>query len=164
MKLEELMTVATFSEAAPADTLRQRLEAARIPAQLFDEGMTQRIWWLVPRPKAHMRVRVEKERFEEAEALVRRWNEEDGALKDAVVCPECGASRVEYPQYSRRTLMTFFFGIANLFGYLPRLYFCPVCQYTWSPEPPKPEPELDVLNWAVKRPRKATAPAARSRR
>ena len=153
MKLEELMTVATFNEATPAEAVRQRLEGADIPAQLFDEGMTQRLWWMVPEPKAQMRVRVEKENFAKAEALVRRWDAQEGVLREAIVCPECGASRAEYPQYSRRTLMTFFFGIANLFGYLPRLYYCPACQYTWSPEPPKPEPERDILNWAIKRPK-----------
>ncbi len=149
MKLEQLITIATFNEKEKADALRLRFDAAGIPAQLFDEGFTQRVWWLVPEPKAHMRVRVEKENAEAALALLRQWNEEERILKDAVCCPECGSSRVEYPQFSRRTLQTFFFGVLSLFRFIPRQFYCRVCHFTWGAEPEPPEPERTILNWTV---------------
>ncbi|HWL52200.1 MAG TPA: hypothetical protein VNQ90_07185 [Chthoniobacteraceae bacterium] len=152
MKLEELITVATFNEWDKADALRLRLDEAGVPAQLFDEGFTQRLWWFVPEPKAQMRVRVEKERSEEALALIARWDEEEGILSDAVRCPECGSSRIEYPQFSRRTAMTVFFGILALFHLLPRQFYCRNCHFTWRAEPPKPEPERSVLNWTIRKP------------
>lgn len=152
MKLEELITVATFNDEESADALRLRFDQSGIPAQLFDEGLTQRLWWLVPEPRAHMRVRVEKENAERAMALMAEWEKSDDVLRNAIRCPECGSSRLEYPQYSRRTLMTAFFSALNFFHLLDRQYYCRACHFTWSPEPAKPEPDRTVLNWTVRKP------------
>ncbi len=152
MKLEQLVTVATFNDWEKADALRLRFDAAGIPAQLFDEGFTQRIWWFVSKPKAQMRVRVEKERSEEALALLGKWDEEEGILSDAVRCPECGSSRIEYPQFSRRAGLTIFFGFLALLRMIPRQFYCRTCHFTWGAEPPKPEPDRSILNWTIRKP------------
>ncbi len=150
MQLEQLITVATFNDWDKADALRRRFDAVGIPSQLFDESTTQRIWWFAS-PKAHMRVRVEKENAEHAEALMKQWDAEDGVLKNAVRCPECGSSRIEYPQYSRRAGLTFFFAFLNVLHIIPRQFYCENCHFTWAAEPEPPKPDLDVLNWSVKK-------------
>ncbi len=151
MLLEELVTVATFNEWDKADALRHRFDGAGMPAQVFDEGTTQRLWWFA-RPKAHMRVRVEKKNTEKAIAAMKEWDATDHVLDGAIRCPECGSSTVEYPQFSRKTAMTFFFAFLPLLKLLPRQYYCRSCQFTWAAEPEGPPPDLDILNWSVKKP------------
>lgn len=146
--LEQLITVATFNDHAPAAALCHRLDEAGIPAQVFDESTTQRIWFLT-KPKANQRVRVDKDNELRAEELIKEWDKQDGVLREAVCCPECGSSRIEYPQYSRRTAMTFFFAILNVLHIIPRMYYCRNCHFTWAAEPLPPKPDLDVLNWSV---------------
>ncbi len=151
MQLEELMTVATFNDWDKADALRHRFDGAGIPSQVFDESTTQRIWWFVS-PKAHMRVRVEKKNAERAEAVMKEWDATDHVLNGAIRCPECGSSSIEYPQFSRKTLMTVFFAFLTLLRLLPRQYYCQNCHFTWAAEPQGPPPDLDILNWSVKKP------------
>ncbi len=149
MQLEELITVATFNEWDRAEPLRQRLEDAEIPAQIFDESLTQRIWWFAS-PKAHIRVRVDKANYEKAKALVLEWDAQDHVLNGAVRCPECGGSRIEFPQFSRRTSLTMAFAFLNILRVIPREYYCRDCHFTWGAEPQAPTPKLDVLNWPIK--------------
>lgn len=151
MKLEELITVAAFNDWDRADSLRHRFDGAGIPAQVFDEGMTQRIWWFTS-PKAHMRVRVEKENAERAEALMKEWDATDGVLNGAIRCPECGSSSIEYPQFSRRTAMTMFFAFLNVLHLIPRQFYCQACKFTWAAEPEPPPPDRDILNWTIRKP------------
>jgi len=151
MQLEELITVATFNDWNRADALRHRLDGAGIPAQVFDESTTQRLWFFTP-PKAHMRVRVEKKNAERAVAAIHEWDASDGVLQGAIRCPECGSSGIEYPQFSRRTLMTMFFAMLTLLKLLPKQYYCRNCHFTWAAEPEGPPPDLDILNWSVKKP------------
>jgi rubredoxin len=155
MELEQLITVATFNDWEKADALRHRLDGAGMPAQVYDESTTQRLWWFV-KPKAHMRVRVEKKNAERAEAAMRAWDKSDHVLDGAIICPECGSSTIEYPQFSRKTLMTFFFAFLTLLRIMPKQFYCRDCQFTWAAEPPKPKPDLDILNWSVKKPVKKT--------
>ena len=35
-------------------------------------------------------------------------------------------------------------------GVIERDYYCDDCHFTWPEQPPKPEPELDILNWPKK--------------
>ena len=151
MQLEQLMTVATFNDWDKADAVRHRLDGAGIPSQVFDESTTQRIWWFAP-PKASMRVRVEKENGERALGLIQEWDAADHLLDGAIRCPECGSSSIEYPQFSRKTSLTMFFAILNVLHLLPRQYFCENCHFTWAAEPQGPPPDLDILNWSVKKP------------
>jgi hypothetical protein len=146
--LEQLITVATFNDHEPAAALCHRLEDAGIPSQVFDESTTQRIWFLT-KPKAYLRVRVDKDNEERATRLIKEWDKTDHVMQNAICCPECGSSRVEYPQYSRRTAMTFFFAILNVLHIIPRQYYCRSCHFTWAAEPEPPKPDLDILNWHV---------------
>jgi rubredoxin len=144
--MEQYLTIATFNDREPADRLTTRLRAAGFNADVFDESSAQKWLLLNLKPRAHMRVRVPKDDGERAMQQLRDWDAADGALKDAVRCPQCGSSRIEYPQFSRRTLMGALPAAAAAAGIIERQYFCEACGFTWDAEP-KEAPELDVLNW-----------------
>ena len=143
--MEQTMTVATFNDPVPAELLKDRFIAAGLHAELVDESGVQALLFMSPRPRAHMRVRVRKEEYESGKRLTAEW-ESQGVMQEAVRCPQCGGSRVEYPQWSRRTLESLFFGFLSLIHLVPREYFCEDCQFTW-PDKVAPTVQRDALNW-----------------
>ncbi|HET6409048.1 MAG TPA: hypothetical protein VFG14_14265 [Chthoniobacteraceae bacterium] len=144
--MEQYLTVATFNEREPAETLALRLRDAGISADVFDESDAQRFLLMNLEPKAHMRVRVDKDVGERAIEKLREWDRTENIMQAAVRCPQCGSSRIEYPQFSRRTLMSAFPAAAAAAGLIEREYYCEACAFTWPAEE-KVQPKLDVLNW-----------------
>jgi len=145
----EWLTAATFNEPEYAEPLRRRLNEAGIPAEIHDERKLQKWYFLAP-TLAGIRLRVPKEKQPEARKLLETWHAQDGALRCAIICPECGSSRIEYPQFSRHFLWG---GVAAVFaalGCFQRKFFCKSCNYTW-PASMKLEPRTDVLGWPEKR-------------
>src|SRR4030095_9378091 len=74
----------------------------------------------------------------------------NGVLSQAVRCPECGSMRIEYPQFSRRTIMGALPSALAAAGVIERDFYCEACHFTWPAEPPKPGPNLDSLWWSKK--------------
>ncbi len=144
--MEQLMTLATFNENSKAEPLKERLKGAEIWSEIYDESAAQKTWFMTNEPKAHIRLRVKKEDFENAQKLLKDWDATEGVLRDAVRCPECGSSRIEYPQFSRRTGVSAGFALLASTGIIDRTYYCENCQFTW-PDKPTEKPDLDVLNW-----------------
>jgi transposase-like protein len=99
-----------------------------------------------------MKVHVHKEEYEQAKKLVQEW-EKEGVMTQAVRCPQCGSSRIEYPQFSRRTAGSMFFALLSAAHLIPREYYCEDCQFTW-PDKVIPDVDRDALNW----PRKSKVP------
>jgi len=146
------MTVATFNESGPAEALKDRLDKAGLHAEVLDESPAQAVFLMSRDPRAHMRVRVRKEEYETAKHMIGEW-ETDGVMSQAVRCPQCGSSRVEYPQFSRRTGASIFFAALSAAHVIPREYYCEDCQFTW-PDKVEPTIDRDALNW----PRKSKVP------
>ena len=144
--MEQLINLASFNKLDKAEPLMERLKAAGVRAEIHDESPEQKTWFMTGEPKAHIRLRVNKEDFEAAQKLVLEWDRADGVLKDAVRCPECGSARVEYPQFSRRTGTSAGFAVLAAAGIIERTYYCENCQFTWPDKTPE-APDLDVLNW-----------------
>ena len=143
--MEQIITVATFNEAGPAEALKDRLDQAGMHAEVMDESSAQAIFLMNRDPRAHMRVRVRKEEYEAAKRLIQDW-EKEGVMSQAVRCPQCGSSRIEYPQFSRRTAGSIFFALLSAAHIIPREYYCEDCQFTW-PDKIAPEIDRDALNW-----------------
>ena len=146
----EWLTVATFNELEDAEAICRRLREAGFTAETRDERNLQRWYFLAP-ALAGIRLRVPKEKHPQARELLEQWQAKDGALRKAIVCPECGSSRIEYPQFSRHFLWG---GIAAVFaalGCFERKFFCKDCNFTW-PAKVKVESKKDVLGWPEKRP------------
>jgi len=144
--MEQLITVATFNEREPADHVAARLREAGLSAEVYDESHEQRwkLWNLNPR--AHMRVRVHTTEEKRANTLLDEWQGSEPMLERAIKCPECGSSKIEFPQFSRKTLMGALPAVAAAAGVISREYYCEACHFTW-PDEVKPEPDLDRLNW-----------------
>ena len=144
--MEQNITVATFNDRAPAEKIAQRLRDLGLSADLYDESNEQKWKLFNLYPRAHMRVRVHTSEAERALALLKEWQATEGALSDAVHCPECGSSKIEFPQFSRRTLMGALPAALAATGVIAQEYYCEDCHFTW-PDEVKVEPELDILNW-----------------
>ena len=123
------ITVATFNQRAEAEPLKQRFEAARIPAEIHDESTMEKVWF-VREPLASIRLKVPSARYEESLQLLRAWDA-DGALRNAVRCPECGSSRIEYPQFTRKFFLPNILGLLSALGILQKEFYCDACQFTW---------------------------------
>jgi len=149
--MEQIITVATFNEAAPAEALKDRFDKAGLHANVMDDSGTQFLY-MSRHPRAHMHVQVRKEEFESAKQMIQGW-EKEGVMAQAVRCPQCGSSRIEYPQFSRRTAGSIFFALLSAAHLIPREYYCEDCQFTW-PDKVEPEIDRDALNW----PRKSKVP------
>lgn len=144
--MDQYLTVATFNDRASADHTASRLREAGFNADVFDESTAQKWLLLNMEPRAHMRVRVDKDSGERAMQQLRDWEGQDPVLSRAVRCPQCGSSRVEYPQFSRRTLMSAFPAALAAAGVIEKAYYCEACSNTWNPDE-KPQPDRDILNW-----------------
>jgi transposase-like protein len=143
--MEQTLTIATFNDHAPAEVLKDRFLDAGLHADLSDDAGSQAIFFLSKHPRANMRIRVRKEEYERAKKLLQEW-EKDGVMSQAVRCPQCGSSRIEYPQFSRRTAGSMFFALLSAAHVIPREYYCEDCQFTW-PDKVVPDVDRDALNW-----------------
>ncbi len=137
--------IVTFNEIGPAQVLRDRLQMAGIPATIHDESKVERFWFM-SEPLASVHIVVPPADYLSARHQVEDWDKADGALRDAVRCPACNASRIEYPQITRKFVTPILLRPFMALGLMPKEYYCQDCAYTWSPEK-KVEPELDVLGW-----------------
>jgi hypothetical protein len=144
--MEQLVTVATFNEPAPAERLIARLREAGFQPDLQDESGEQKWKLFNLTPRAHLRVRVHSSEEAAAFAKLSEWRD-DPILTEAVHCPECGSSRVEFPQFSRKTIVGALPAALAAAGVIDQNYFCEACKFTWPATAPAPEPELDRLNW-----------------
>lgn len=131
-------TIATFNSPEQAEPLKQQLEQAHIHAEIEDETMMERLWF-VAHPLASIRVKVPVEDYENAQKLMRVWDTENGVLQNAIRCPECGSSRIEYPQYTKNSVLpNVLGGVLSGLGLLEREFYCRDCQYTWPRKGSKP--------------------------
>jgi hypothetical protein len=142
--------IASFNELAHAEALFQRLGKEGIEADIHDESNQQKwqLWNL--KPLAHLLVRAGVNDETRARALLQLWASEPGGVPGAVRCPECGSFSVEYPQFSRKTLLGALPSALAAAGVIERDYYCEKCHFTWPAEPPKAGPELNILNWPKK--------------
>jgi hypothetical protein len=150
------LTVATFNDKEKAEAVKRRLEEAGIRGEIYDESNIQRFWFL-SKPMAGEKLRVDERDFERAREILQGLDDQEHVLENAVKCPECGSSRIEYPQFTRKfvtpTLVEIFTIVAP--G-AKRRFYCEDCQHTWAQHPePDPAPwdgskDLDILGWRRK--------------
>lgn len=144
--MENLITVATFNSPAAAEHLAARLRDTGCAATVYDESGEQKWKLFNLKPRAHLRVRVPEPEEQRALATLTEWKF-DSVLAEAVRCPECGSSRIEFPQFSRRTIMGALPAALAATGIIDQEFYCESCHFTWPAEEPGPEVERDVLNW-----------------
>lgn len=149
--MAQLMSIAAFDYLEPAERLAARLREAGFETEVQDESAAQK-WQLYNlHPRLQFRVMTREENAVAVTKLINAWDAEDGALALAARCPECSSLRIEYPQFSRRTLMGALPAALAAAGVIERDFYCEACQFTW-PEAESPMPELDALWWSKGKP------------
>jgi hypothetical protein len=154
-------TVATYNRLEDAELLKNRLEDAGIRSVIHDESKLQRFWFLA-KPDAAIKVQVPGENFDLARNLIKEWDNNDGVLRNAVRCPQCRSSRIEYPQYTRKFVTPILVEVFGSLGLFSKKFYCQDCQYTW-PKTIEREPDTDALGWPVNEGDSLSKPSKRAR-
>ena len=133
--------VALFNDRSQAEPIQSRLAEAGVAAEIHDEPRFDEKLWFISKPKAAVRVDVPANQFEHGEQLLVDWDSQEGALHDAIHCPECKSLLVEYPQMTRRSVLTnLAMGVAAELGLIEKQYYCRECHFTWPREGKVPRP------------------------
>lgn len=126
--------MATFDRPEEAQEFGQFLREEGITAQVQDERVLQRSWFL-SRPVAGIHVRVPESSFEYAQNYLETNPVAAGFLGRAIHCPSCNSVRVHYPQMTRKNILpTLVAQFLVLLGVIRREYYCEACHYTWGSE------------------------------
>ena len=88
--------------------------------------------------------------------MAEKWVVVQSAMKKAVHCPQCGSSRVEFPQVTRKFLMPWAYAFLCAVGVCEKRFYCEDCHNTW-PLHPKTQRPTDILGWPI-RPKAPSAP------
>ena len=149
--MAQLMSILSFNQPAAADTLAHRLRDAGFHAEVRDESGEQKWQLFNLHPRGQFRVIVPEEEADRAQAQLRAWDGTDDVLATALRCPDCSSTRIEFPQFSRRTIVGALPAALAAAGVIEQDYYCEACQYTWPAEEPE-KPDLDPLNWSRSKP------------
>jgi predicted Zn-ribbon and HTH transcriptional regulator len=132
------IAVALFSHRAKAEPIQKCLLEAGIRAEIHDELRLEKLWFIA-KVGSGSRLEVPVDQFERAEQLLVGWDAAKAALSDAIRCPECKSLRVDYPQFTRKSLLTnLAVGLAAEVGLVEKEFYCQDCHYTWPKEGSKP--------------------------
>lgn len=121
-----------------AEPLRKRLAESGVQSEIHDELRLEKLWF-VSKPATGVRLEVPANQFERAQQLLLNWDVAEGALREAIRCPECKSLRVDYPQFTRKSMLTnVAIGLVAELGLVDKEYYCGDCHYTWPKEGTKP--------------------------
>lgn len=140
--------IATFDRVEPAEQLQQRLKNAGLETTVNDESKREKFWFM-SEPRAAVHVGVDEENYVAARGLIGKLEDSEPFMQEAIRCPDCGSSRIEFPQVTRKFAMPFVEVLLMKMHILPRSFYCQECHYTWPEEQPT-EPELDRLGFLRK--------------
>ena len=122
------IVVALLNHRSDAEPLQRRLSDNGIPAQVHECALMSGVHLDVP-----------ADQFEHAYHLLLEWDAADGALRQAIRCPECKSLRVEYPQYSRKSIgPNLLVGLLATIGAVEKEFYCQDCHFTWPKEGARP--------------------------
>jgi hypothetical protein len=131
----KFINLATMDDNKEAEALSVRLEGEGIPSRLNDESKVQSLIFAT-RPKGFAIVQVQEEDYPRAVQLVQEWESDNPSIASHIFsCPECGSYAVEYPQFTRKVLITpmLLEWLSNL-GLFKKQFYCRKCNATWPPE------------------------------
>ena len=150
-----MVTVMTFNERPDADAIQQRLTQAGVPNQVIDERRQQRYrFWAEEMAGIH--IQVSRDNFERARDQLQQWHQSNPVGDKAVHCPQCGSSRVEFPQVTRKFLMPMSYAFLCAIGVCEKRFYCEDCHFTW-PLRAKVETPTDILGWPIRSPKEKPA-------
>src|SRR6267154_1963344 len=135
-RLMSRIRIALFEGPAQAKPIQQRLMQVGIPAEVHNESRLAQLWYVSLR-RAGARLEVSAKDAELARELLLEWDG-DQAVQSAIRCPECKSLRVDYPQFTQKSLFTnFAMGLVAELGLLEREYYCEDCHCMWAKQNPR---------------------------
>lgn len=141
------ISVAAFDTMPPANALAKALSDGGIKAAVQDETADQTLRFFTASHHAQFRVMVPPDDVPKAiEALTRmeRLAPEHAfecPVSQVIRCPDCQSTLVEFPQFSRNTIVGALPAIAASVGLIEQDFFCRNCNFTWEPEGKNPPAE-----------------------
>src|SRR6516162_1471383 len=111
------MRLAHFENHAQAEPARQFLLESGIKARIHAESGLAKLWF-VSRYQAGVRLEVPGQETARSLKLLGQQETPSEILRDAVRCPECHSLRVDYPQFTRKSVLT-----NLLMGLLAEIHF-----------------------------------------
>jgi hypothetical protein len=150
--MSQPIPIASFDHLPPAQTLARELSAKGFEAGVLNETAEQALKFFTATPRAQFRVTVPPDRMEDAlrafaslEPLPPERAREC-PLRQVIRCPECGSTIVEYPQFSRNTIVGALPAVAAAVGIVEPEFFCKTCHLTWAPKPTDAPPVADAIS------------------
>ena len=129
-----MFPIASFEDAAPAEDLARRLSEEGIGAVTNNDAGEQLLRFFTPHPHAQWHVLVPSDKVQEALDKLRALDASEQILRFAIRCPDCGSTQIEYPQFSRNTLVGNIVPVAAAaLGLVDREFYCTSCHFTWPP-------------------------------
>ncbi len=132
-----MVTIATFNEPAKAKHLKERLQQAGLKADIHNEAHLQAVAFM-SKPQANWKVNVDEDDFAAAQSLMVEWETSDPDIGSAIRCPQCGSSRIEYPQLTRKFITPALASILFALKIFPKEFYCQDCHFTWTNEDTAP--------------------------
>lgn len=126
------MRVAHFENRTQAEPTRERLVRAGVRAEINNESGLAQLWFVSKRV-AGVRLEVSAKDAERARQLLVQWDADPGWLKRAIRCPECRSMRIEFPQFTEKSLFTnLAMGLMAGCRLVEREYYCEDCHCMWA--------------------------------
>lgn len=123
-----MTTVAIFDKDEEAMPFKERLESKGIHAEVLHEPKTESYW--MTHEHGDVQLKVDEGRLAEAKHLIDEWRDSGELNASPVKCPECGSTRVQYPQYTRKFILPV---VAQfIFSGFKNEYYCKDCHAMWS--------------------------------
>lgn len=146
----ELINLATMDRRREADLLAEKLSDQGIAVRVHDESDVQRFLFLT-KPIGHFILQVDPNQYSQAVEFIQQLEDENDPICDHLFnCPDCGSLAVEYPQFTRKFLITpLLVEWGASLGLYKKKFYCRKCHCTWLPMPASALPRIprtqDVL-------------------
>jgi len=122
------ISISLFRSRSDAEPFQRRLREVNVATELHDcSNITG------------ARLDVPGDKFEEAYALLQKWDADEGGIRGAIRCPECHSFRIDFPQYTHKSaLPNLLVGFLANIGAMPKEFYCHDCHFTWPKEGTRP--------------------------
>ena len=85
------------------------------------------------KPQANVKVQVDDDDFERAQQFMVEWEASDPDIASAIIrCPQCGSSRIQYPQLTRKAITPAMASLLFALRIFPKEFYCEDCHFTWT--------------------------------
>src|SRR5262249_30121590 len=96
--------------------------------------------WFVSKNKAGVRLEVPTAQAQRSTCILCEESTPGSLLEGVIRCPECNSLRVDYPQVTRKSILTnFVMGLLAECRLLERDYYCEDCHFMWAKPDPRPQ-------------------------